>query len=99
MLEAKVTRDVICEAIEKRLEVSIVYSGSQRAVEPHILGYNAKGALILSAWQASGGSGQGWRDFFVDKIASITLGQTHFLARPGYNSDDSTLSQIICRLQ
>ena len=72
------TDDVVCEAIEKRLSVSFVYSGSQRTVEPHILGHNAKGALILSAWQVSGGSGQGWRDFYVDKISSIALGQNTF---------------------
>ena len=93
------TRDIICEAIDKKLDVSIVYLGSKRSVEPHILGYNAKGSLILSAWQVSGGSGQGWRDYFVDKISNIALGKTHFHARPGYNPNDPTLSQIVCRLQ
>jgi predicted DNA-binding transcriptional regulator YafY len=92
------SRDILCDAIGKRCQIAISYSGSQRVVEPHLLGYSSKGALMLSAWQVSGGSGQGWRDFFVDKIASVALTQTNFDARPGYNPNDPAMTQIICRL-
>lgn len=93
------SEEIVCDAIGKRLTLSFVYSGSQRTVEPHILGYDRGGDLTLSAWQVSGGSGQGWRDFHFVKMTAIVATGTCFSApRPGYNPNDSTLSRIICRL-
>jgi predicted DNA-binding transcriptional regulator YafY len=93
------SKELICDAIAKRLAISFLYKGSQRTVEPHTLGYDRSGDLTLSAWQVSGGSGQGWRDFHIDKMRGIALTATQFSgARPGYNRNDSTLAQIICGL-
>jgi hypothetical protein len=90
---------LICEAIAKRAEISFLYSGSQRTAEPHVVGYDRAGALVLSAWQVRGGSGQGWRDFHFAKMTVVALTGTMFSGpRPGYNPNDSTLMRIICRL-
>lgn len=93
------SKELICDAITKRSAISFLYTGSQRTVEPHILGYDRGGDLTLSAWQISGGSGQGWRDFHFSKISGVALTGTQFSGpRPGYNPNDSTLSRIVCRL-
>lgn len=93
------SRELICGAIAKQSVISFSYTGSQRTAEPHILGYDRSGDLTLSAWQLSGGSGQGWRDFHFDKMRGVALTGAQFsCARPGYNPNDSTLTRIICRL-
>ena len=90
---------LICDAIRERKLLSFLYQGKRREVEPHLLGYDSDGDLTLSAWQLSGGSGQGWRDFHVSKLSGPTKSLTRFLgARPGYNPNDRTLRQIVCRL-
>lgn len=91
--------DFICQAIAGRQVISFVYKNRTRVVEPHLLGYDSDGDLTLSAWQLSGGSGQGWRDFHVSKLAGLSItGQTFSGPRHGYNPHDSTLPQIVCRL-
>jgi hypothetical protein len=90
---------LICESIAARSMISFLYSGKQRTVEPHTLGYDKKSALILSAWQTSGGSGEGWRDFHLEKMTNIVSTGAKFSGpRPGYNPNDSTMTRIVCRL-
>lgn len=91
--------DEICAAIKNRDMITFQYKGRSRTVEPHLLGYDADDDLTLSAWQHSGGSGQGWRDFHVAKLHGLTTtGHSFDHARQGYNPDDSTISRILCRL-
>ncbi|MEP1931300.1 MAG: WYL domain-containing protein [Roseibium sp.] len=67
----------LCEAIKNRQVVSFTYEHRVRTVEPHLVGYDGDGDLTLSAWQLSGGSGVGWRDFHVSKLTGLaTTGQT-----------------------
>lgn len=89
----------ICEAIKDRCVVSFSYKGKVRSVEPHLLGYDKDGDLTLSAWQLSGGSGQGFRDFHVGMLSGLTITQQSFAGpRSGYSANDKTLSRIVCRL-
>lgn len=89
----------LCKAIAGRAVISFLYKGVTRTVEPHMVGRNQKGAIALSAWQLIGGSGVGWRDYLVTEIASISFTGTQFAApRPGYNPNDTTLTEIICRV-
>jgi hypothetical protein len=93
------SNETICDAIAKRLVISFNYTGKQRTVEPHTLGYDRAGDLTLCAWQLSGGSGPGWRDFHYKKMSGIELTGAQFPgSRPGYNPDDSTLVRIVRRL-
>jgi len=92
------SKDAIIEAIEKRNIIEIVYSGETRRAEPHLLGVSKSGVLTLSAWQLTGKSGIGWRAYVVEKIGSIRITDEKFSStRPGYNPDDSTMSQIVFR--
>ena len=92
-------RAAICDAIQNRNVLSFRYKGSIRTVEPHLLGYDSDGDLTLSAWQLSGGSGQGWRDFHVSKLSALSIaGATFDRARLGYNPRDETIDRVVCRL-
>ena len=88
----------ICDAIARRAIVTFEYSGKMRRVEPHLLGHNKTGALILSAWQTQSDN-DGWRAFSVHKIKNLLVTDEHFATtRPDYNANDSTMMNIICRL-
>lgn len=89
----------ICNAISELHVISFWYDGRQRTVEPHLLGVDSDGDVTLSAWQLSGGSGEGWRDFHTDKLSELAItGQIFSGPRLGYNPNDRTLDRIICRL-
>ena len=88
----------ICWCIGNRDVITFNYKGHPRRVEPYLLGYDKDGGLTLSAWQLSGGSGTGWRNFHVSKISGIATTAYNFSqTRQGYNRYDSTMSQILCR--
>ena len=87
------------QAIQKRLVISFLYEGSFRTVEPYLLGINEQGHQALSAWQLSGGSGQGWREFLLSKLAALSIGQQTFQpVRAGYNPNDSRMARIQYRV-
>ncbi|MBX7501358.1 WYL domain-containing protein [Qipengyuania sp. YG27] len=89
----------ICDAIRDRKIISFYYKGRTRVAEPHLVGYDRDGDLTLSAWQLSGGSGQGFRDFHINIMSNLTIMPQSFSgARPNYNPNDSTLGRILCRL-
>lgn len=89
--------ETICKAIEERHVLFFVYNDQRRMAEPYILGYDDKDALVLSAVQLSGGSGQGFRSFHVDGLSSIEVtAQKFFGAHPGYNPKDPYFARIIC---
>lgn len=92
-------QNTICEAIQEKRLLTFNYLGRARLVEPHLLGYDSDGDLTLSAWQLSGGSGVGWRDFHVSKSAGVSIVEGPSGApRPGYNPRDETIESIVCRL-
>ncbi len=92
-------RDELCEYILAMQVIEFRYRGRIRRVEPHLMGYDADGDLTLSAWQLSGGSGVGWRDFHVSRLSGLSAtGETFAETRPGYNPGDETLDRIVCRL-
>ena len=90
----------LCSAIKSRSLVTFYYSGDEapglRTVEPHMVAYNLKEHLILSAWYRSGASeskeGPGWREYLLSDISSVTLLQETFSSpRPGYKPDGGEL--------
>lgn len=85
--------------IEARRVIQFVSKGKTRTVEPFLLGYNHAGNLELSAWQLTGGSGQGWRGFLVREPSGIAATPATFAgSRPGYNPNDSQMQLIVCRV-
>lgn len=82
-------------AIYARKVISFAYDGSFRTVEPHTLGYSQSNVLTLCAWQTSGGSGVGWRDFHVSRISQLAVSEEEFnQTRPGYNPQPAKLRVV-----
>jgi len=92
-------RQLICNAIRNKVILKIIYKGTMRMCEPHLLGYDSTNDLTLSAWQISGKSGVGWRDYHVSKATDISITENNFVtARPGYSRRDKTIVQVVCAL-
>jgi hypothetical protein len=84
----------ICEAIRSRNLIQFFYSEGaapgDRVVEPHMVAYNKKNVLALSAWYLSGTSGSqegpGWREYLLESISNVViLPETFSAPRPTYN--------------
>lgn len=90
---------LIADAIGRRRVLEFFYEGSLRKVEPHLLGNNQTGTLTLSAWQLSGGSAVSWRAFHVARMSQVVVTDEMFDGpRSGYNPNDRTMVQIVCRI-
>lgn len=89
----------ICGAIASFKIIHFQYKTTKRVVEPHTLGYDRDGQLTLSAYQISGGSGIGWRDFHVPLMSNLQASDEIFDGpRKGYSRNDKTLKKIICQI-
>lgn len=90
---------LICDAIALRRVIAFYYDASLRRVEPHQLGYDHDGDLTLSAWQLSGGSGVGWRDFHLANISAPTITADRFAGpRADYSLQNKKMRRILCGL-
>lgn len=91
--------ELICRAIAERRRLSFSYKGSERLVDPYILGVDDDGALLLSAVQVAGGSGGGFRSFVVkDIIAPVVTGERCFGDHPDYNPRDRLFARVLCQV-
>lgn len=91
--------NLIVGAIDGRRILEFMYDGALRRAEPHLLGNNQTGKLTLSAWQLSGGSAVSWRAFHVARMHDAVVTEENFDGpRAGYNPNDKTMIQVICRL-
>ena len=87
------------EAIRQQRVVEFAYAGGSRSVEPHAVGYDDNGRLMLTGWQLSGKNGPGLRDFAVKSMRLLTVtGRTFDGPRPDYDRDRSALRTVVCRL-
>lgn len=98
----------LCGAITSRNLVQFYYSGDKspglRVVEPHMVAYNRRDNLALSAWYLSGasesGEGPGWREYLLSEMTSLTVLPAQFAEpRPGYKPDGGkTFHNVQCAL-
>lgn len=93
-------KDLLIEAIERRLRLSIFYEPGQRVIEPHALGFGSAGQLLLRAFQTEGVSASGehvhWKLLRVDRIVSCELEGTKFYdPRDGYRENDKAMTRGI----
>jgi hypothetical protein len=87
--------ELLCTAIRERKIVRFWYNDkapSYRVAEPHMVAYNSKEKLILSAWVLAGESvsdkGRNWREYFISEIDQLRLLDGFFDGpRPGYKPD------------
>src|SRR5260370_38594852 len=90
----------ICKAIQSRNLIRFDYSGhaspGERTVEPHMVAYNTKNCLALSAWYVSGASesqeGLGWREYLLESMTNVVmLSQAFSVPRTGNNPSGGKL--------
>ena len=82
-----------------RRRLSFAYKGSRRLVDPYILGTDGDGALLLSAVQVVGGSGEGFRSFVATGIAGLAVMDEHFTGNhPDYNPRDRLFVRVLCQV-
>jgi predicted DNA-binding transcriptional regulator YafY len=94
---------IICEAINHKRLLQFSYDDLTRIVEPHLLGKKTSGNTVLSAYMVDGYSESDdepyWRSFVVDEIEFLVMLDEKFKTpREGYNPDDTTMTEIYCRL-
>jgi|BioPla2DNA2_1021312.scaffolds.fasta_scaffold11721_6 hypothetical protein len=93
----------LCNAIKKRSQISIVYDGKVRIVDPYLVGINKKGNEALRAYQVGGYSSSGnlpaWRLYLLKNINSVEILDTSFKIHPQYNPNDKDMVQISCRVE
>jgi hypothetical protein len=103
MSEKRLKKDMLCEAVQNRQKIRFMYKGHPRVVEPHLLGLKQNGRLVLSAWFVRGYTKSRheppWRSYSLSDIRFLEILDESFIAtRPGYNRNDSTMKQIVCRI-
>lgn len=97
-------QDLICTAIKERRLLQFWYEGEVRVVEPHMLAFNSRNHLCLSAWWVGGFSKSNksphWREYLVADISEAELSPHIFDGpRPGYKADGGIVfHDIICAL-
>jgi predicted DNA-binding transcriptional regulator YafY len=93
----------ICEAIRNKQLIQFRYDGLIRIVEPHLLGETTAGNDALSAYLVRGYTESDrrpyWRLYKLDEMSAIViLDETFEGPRKGYNSNDTRMTRIHCRL-
>jgi predicted DNA-binding transcriptional regulator YafY len=87
------------DAIREHRVVEFAYDGRTRTVEPHAIGYDNAGALVLHGWELSGGRGQAFRSFGVRDIRMLIITAHRFPgARAGYAPESLPMQKIVYRL-
>jgi len=93
---------LLAKAVEERKVLAFDYDDKPRLVEPHAIGTNAKGQLVLRAFQVTGDSATNataWKLFTVDKMVNcIVAALTSQAPRPGYKAGDRAMANIIQEL-
>ncbi len=85
------------EAIRQHRLVEFSYRGRMRQVEPHALGYDKSGMLVLHGWEL--GRGPGFRGFDTRTIRTLTVSSKRFDGpRPDYAAATAPLQTIVCSL-
>lgn len=96
-------RTTICDAIGNRQVVEFLYRRTRRVVEPHEIGRNRAGNVVLLGYQV-GGDGvdvdpPGWGSYELDSIASLVATDRTFSGpRSSYSPAGEELTQTFCWL-
>jgi hypothetical protein len=99
----------ICAAINARPPhiITFYYAGDDipgyRTVEPHMVAYNKRHNLALSAWFPGGATesgANGWKEYLFESITNVTIQKATFAGpRPGYNpTGGKTFHKVRCAI-
>jgi hypothetical protein len=97
-------KDIICDAIRKRLLLEFRYRGLPRVVEPYVHGVSTRGVEVLRAVQVGGSSNSGGFGYgklwTVTDITALRVMTESFPADdPNYDPNDSGMQSIHCRIE
>jgi predicted DNA-binding transcriptional regulator YafY len=86
-------------ALEQRHLLQFDYDDKPRLVEPHALGLNKKGEVILRAYQVDGET-PGWKLFILERAEMITIRDDveSMAPRPGYKAGDKAMTEVFAEL-
>lgn len=94
--------NVIVNAVQNKQRLLFKYDDLVRLVEPHAVGHNRKGEVVLRGFQTGGQSssgGLGWKLFNMTKAQDLSVDYTTFDApRDGYSKGDRAMADIIAEL-
>lgn len=94
--------DLLKTAVENRQLLAFTYDGLPRLVEPHAVGTNRKGQMVMRAWQLAGESATvvaGWKLFTLEKATNLQLVALPSSApRSGYKTGDKAMLAILAEL-
>ena len=97
------TKNIFCDAIERRVLLEFQYKGHLRVVQPYCYGVSTRDNNVLRAVQVRGSSasnqlgiGKLWS---TDEIlAPRILDETFTPSDPNYNPKDTAMKRIYCRI-
>ncbi len=95
-------RDLLCQAITDKHLVQFKYDGRSRIVEPFCCGISTAGNYVLRGFQIRGSDKTKplcWRLYELSEISQMSVTQHSFKGnRQDYNPEDSTITEIFCRI-
>ena len=95
-------KDLLCQAITDKHLVQFKYDGRSRIVEPFCCGINKTGNYVLRGFQLRGSDKTKplcWRLYELPEISQLSVTQHSFKGkRSDYNPEDSTTTEIFCRI-
>lgn len=93
----------ISVAISRKQMLAFSYKGLSRVIEPHTLGLDTGGRMLLCGYQVSGdsrsGTVEGWKFFDLKGIDQLRMLDERFTRpRPEYRRDDGAFARILAQL-
>lgn len=95
----------LCTAIRSMYLVRFYYEDADpgyRVAEPHMVAYNRRDNLALSAWflygESASDQGPGWREYLLENMSDISILPEQFTQpRPDYKADGGkTFHNVQC---
>lgn len=95
-------KDLLCRAITDKYLVQFKYDGRSRIVEPFCCGISAAGNYVLRGFQIRGADKTKplcWRLYELEEISQLSVTQHSYKSkRSDYNSEDTAMTKIFCRI-
>jgi hypothetical protein len=87
------------EALERRCVFTFDYDDKPRVVEPHALGLNKKGEMVVRGFQTNC-EPPAWKMFVLEKAQTISIhdDMDSQAPRPGYKAGDKAMVEILAQL-
>mgnify|MGYP001080585643 CR=1 FL=1 len=96
-------QNILVNAVKNRSLVAFAYDDKPRVVEPHAVGINKAGNLVVRGYQVGGESAttrSSWKLFTVDKMEGLMpIDGDSQAPREGYRMGDAVMVTILAQLE